>query len=111
MAQKGYERHNCRRARELTYTLIFSVSKISWRSIHDGGAAGQQMMIVGEILHTSGVISPLDIPLIFRRNLNFPQQKWSSPRGEIRRDNSFPGLFQDQTTRIWTVACIVMTPG
>lgn len=36
--RKGYERHNCSRARELTYILIFSVTPISARSIfHDGG--------------------------------------------------------------------------
>lgn len=54
--RKGYERHNCSRARELTYILIFSVTPISARSIfHDGGGPrGQQMMmvIVGELLNT-----------------------------------------------------------
>lgn len=119
--RKGYERHNCSRARELTYILIFSVTPISARSIfHDGGAAratdddGDRRRITEYIYSvTFRCDFSVGYSLVFRRNLRtFPQQKKVEfPTGRKRSENSFPGLFQNQTTPTWTVGGIAMTPG
>jgi hypothetical protein len=71
------------------------------RSIfHDGGGRGAAY---GDGRRNTPYIRcdfSVGYPLIFRRNLNFPQQKWSSPRGEIHRDKSFLGLPDSDDTNL-----------